>query len=313
MYHLEVTTFSRCQNKPGLTSSGSRRLVKSIVGPAAYRSAERLYDERNKRFYDYRSKNGIVHTEILLPPNAPLKFSDRATLWNSVEKAENRKDSRLARQIIIALPRELTLVEQIERARYFILGHCVCRGMISDLCIHEEGHYRGDKNPHAHILLTDRPVNAEGFLPHKDTSWNDRQLIVEWREAWANTLNVAYERKGLEKRVTHESFKTLGITDRKPTKHLGSRVLEYAERGQMTDRFLEHLRILRSDQERERLMLRSLEQVRNPRDREQLMAQFLEIAANTHMEGRLTSRLIEILERNHERERQRNRSPERSR
>jgi hypothetical protein len=181
--------------------------------------------------------------------------------------------------------------------------------MCADLCIH----HKTVENPHAHILLTDRPVNRDGFLAKKDPSWNERWRLIGWRESWARLLNREYERKELEKRVTHRSYKALGITDRQPTKHLGQRVLKYAEHGQMTDRFLEHLRILRSDQERERLMLRSLEQVKNPRDRERLMAQFLEIAINTHLKERLTSRFIEILNRSKDRERQMERSYERFR
>ncbi len=296
MYHLSAKKLTR-------------RKIKSVVASAAYRSGAKLYDERQKRHHDYTKKEGVVHVESMAPPDTPAWLKDRETKWNTVERMEKRKDACLAREIEVALPRELTLAEQIELARAFINDNFICLGMCADLCIH----HKTVENPHAHILLTDRPVNRDGFMPKKDPSWNERRRLIDWRKDWERMLNWEYERMGLEKRVTHRSYKALGITDRKPTKHLGYRVLKYAERGQMTDRFLEHLKILHSDRERERLMLRSLEQVRNPRDRERLMAQFLEIAVNAHLKERLTSRFIEILDHSKDRERHLSRSYEHSR
>lgn len=228
----------------------SRRKKKSVIAAAAYRSGERLHDTCSNRCYDFTWKRGVAYRKILLPSNAPPEFRNREILWNTVEQTEHRKDSRLAREAEFALPREFTLEEQVDLARTFVQDNFVSLGMCADLCIH----HRDEKNPHAHVLLTDRPVDCNGFLSKKDRSWNQKEQILLWRESWARTLNEAYRQKGLEKRVTHESYKTRGITNRKPTKHLGYRVLEYARQGQVTDRLLEHLESLQSDAERERIL-----------------------------------------------------------
>lgn len=227
MFHFHVKTIGRKNNH--------------IVASAAYRSGERLYDDQYKQVRDFTKKKGVAYKEILLPQNAPAEFHNREFLWNTVESVEKRKDARLAREAEFALPRECTLEEQIHLARTFVLESFVSLGMCADLCIHQ----RDKSNPHAHVLLTDRPVSENGFAAKKNPLWNRKELIVIWRESWAKSLNQEYARKGLEKRVTHESFKTRGITDRKPTMHLGRRVLEYAARGQVTDRMLEHIKILR--------------------------------------------------------------------
>ena len=230
MYHFTVKTLSR-------------RHHRHIIAAAAYRSGERLYDNHYECFHDYTSKKGIVYREILLPPNAPPRFCNREVLWNAVELVEQRKDSRLAREAEFALPREFSFDEQVEVARKFVLENFVSLGMCADLCIH----HQNVKNPHAHVLLTDRPVDKNGFVAKKDPSWNQKAVLLYWRESWARTLNEGYKRKGIQKRVTHESYKTRGITDRKPTKHLGYRVLAYAKRHQKTDQLLEHLDILYSE------------------------------------------------------------------
>lgn len=242
-----------------------------ILAAAAYRSGERLYDCKHKCFHNFTRKKGVVYREILLPKNAPKQFHNRELLWNTVESAEKRKDARLAREAEFALPCECNLEEQIALARSFVLENFVALGMCADLCIH----HRDKNNPHAHVLLTDRPISESGFAKKKDSRWNEKNLIFTWRESWANNLNREYARKGLEKRVTHESFKTRGITDRKPTKHLGRRVLEYAARGQETDRMRKHLEILQfnhADAEREKI----LTLLRHNREREMEMERSFE-------------------------------------
>jgi hypothetical protein len=309
VYHFTVKVFSRWQPKPVKPESATRRLTKSIIANIAYRSGEKLYDERNLRYRNFTRKKGVDYVESLAPPNTPSWLKDREAKWNAVDRLEKRKDARLAREAEFALPRELTLDEQIELARAFIIDNFINRGMCADLCIH----IKDVRNPHAHAFLTDRPVDSEGFLPRKDPSWNDKKLILAWREAWATALNREYERKGLEKRVSHKSYRTLGFTKRKPTKHLGLGVLKNAERGQMTDSYLEHLSILSSDHERERLMVRFLEKVRNTREQAQWMSRFLEIADSDHARERLSLRFLEIRDRNREHEREIERSHGRSR
>src|SRR5436190_10920580 len=107
IYHFSGTIISRSQGR-------------SAVACAAYRSAEKLHDERYDKTHDYTQKQDVAYTEILLPENAPSKFKDRETLWNTVETHENRKDVQLAREFNFALPRELTIEQNISLAKEFV-------------------------------------------------------------------------------------------------------------------------------------------------------------------------------------------------
>ncbi len=207
------------------------RTQRSAVEAAAYRSGEKLYDEREVKFFDFTRKKGIVHTEILLPENAPPEFSNRENLWNAAEHAEKRRDSRIAREVVLALPRELTLETSKALVKKFVSVCFIPLGMCADICIHEglnknTSHNETEHkkllshNPHAHIMLTDRPVGKEGFYGKKNPDWNSKQYLCQWRECWANLQNETFIRKGLAVRVSHESYIKRGI-DRNPTKHLG--------------------------------------------------------------------------------------------
>src|SRR5437868_15129274 len=123
IYHLHVKVIGR--------KSGS-----SAVASAAYRSASRLRDERLGRSHDFSGKRGVVHSEVMLPENAPQAWSDRERLWNDVEAYEVRKDAQLAVEVEFALPRELTQAQGIELARDFVRGEFVDQGMIADLNLH---------------------------------------------------------------------------------------------------------------------------------------------------------------------------------
>ena len=107
IFHLSVKVISR--------SSG-----RSAVAAAAYRGAERLHDERLDRDHDFTNKDGVVHSDVLLPEGAPEEFADREKLWNAVEAAEKRKDAQLSREVEFAIPRELTREQGIELAREFV-------------------------------------------------------------------------------------------------------------------------------------------------------------------------------------------------
>lgn len=145
IYHLEAKIISR----------GAGR---SAIAAAAYQSGEKLYNAYDGLTHDYRKKGGILHTEILLPPQAPAAWKERQILWEAVETAEKTRDSRLARQLIVALPLELAQEDWLRLLRSFLQKECVEQGMCADLAIHDpDGH-----NPHAHILLTMRPLNTQG-------------------------------------------------------------------------------------------------------------------------------------------------------
>lgn len=168
----------------------SRSKGRSAVGSAAYRAGELIYNIRDNRTHNFTSKKGIVYKEIILPPQAPETFSDRSILWNAVESVEKRKDAQTAREIELALPRELDLNEQAALLQEYIRTNFVNIGMCADLAIHD----KKDGNPHAHIMLTMRSVTVEGF-GKKARGWNDRQNVLKWRREWASLCNEKLKKK----------------------------------------------------------------------------------------------------------------------
>ena len=150
IYHMSAKVVSR----------GSGR---SAVAASAYLSCSRMYNDYDGVQHDYTRKHGLVYREVILPPMAPPEWKDREQLWNSVERAEKTKDSRLAREFVVALPIELSKESQISFLRDFIQKNFVDMGMCADFAIHgTDGH-----NPHAHILLTVRPLEADGTWQYK--------------------------------------------------------------------------------------------------------------------------------------------------
>ncbi len=150
IYHLEAKVVSR----------GAGR---SAVAASAYLSCSRLYNDYDGIQHDYTKKQGLVWQEVFLPEYAPQEWQDREKLWNAVEEVETAKDSRLAREFVVALPIELSREEQIELLQEFIREQFVSDGMCADAAIHDtDGH-----NPHAHILLTVRPLDEQGKWQYK--------------------------------------------------------------------------------------------------------------------------------------------------
>ena len=206
----------------------------SAVAAAAYRAGELLEDERTGRIFDFTRKRGVEHTEIRTPANTPDWMCERGPLWNGIQKAEKRKDSQLARSIDIALPHELTLEQNLELVRGFVDAEYVSKGMIADFAIHAPGRKGDIRNVHVHILLTTREIAGPGFGP-KARTWNRKQELERWREAWANHANRILEREGFEERIDHRSLVDQGI-DREPTTHVGPNAKEMDERGEPSDR-----------------------------------------------------------------------------
>ena len=124
----------------------------SAVAAAAYQSGERLFSEYDQKQKYYSHKSEIVHTEIMLPPHAPSSFSDRSTLWNSVELYEKAGNAQLAREIDAALPIELSREEQTRLVREYCSSQFVSRGMCVDFVIHDTN----SGNPHCHIMLVEQ-------------------------------------------------------------------------------------------------------------------------------------------------------------
>ena len=145
IYHFEAKIISR----------GTGR---SVVAAAAYASCSRIYNDYDGVTHDYTKKLGNLYSAVFLPSNAPPEWQERPKLWNAVEEAEKTKDSRLARELIVALPIELELEDWKAMLKDFIREECTDKGMCADVSIHDtDGH-----NPHAHILLTMRPLDDKG-------------------------------------------------------------------------------------------------------------------------------------------------------
>ena len=150
IYHMQAKVVSR----------GSGR---SAVAASAYMSCSRMYNDYDGIQHDYTRKHGLIYQEVMLPPIAPSKWIDREQLWNAVEETEKTKDSRLAREFVVALPVELDKDSNISLLQDFIKKNFVDMGMCADFAIHDtDGH-----NPHAHILLTVRPLNENGTWQYK--------------------------------------------------------------------------------------------------------------------------------------------------
>ena len=205
-----------------------RSAGRSATAAAAYRSGEEIADERTGKTHDYTGKSDIYDSEILKPENAPGWMGDRATLWNEVERVEKRKDAQLVREVMVALPAELTHVQKQTLTREFVRGEFTEQGMIADIGYHDFDSH----NPHAHIMLTMREVDAEGF-GKKRREWNKRQVLERQRKAWEEYANRALERAGFEERIDRRTLKEQGI-EREPQVHLGAKVLEMEARGVQT-------------------------------------------------------------------------------
>ena len=245
IYHLSIKIISRGKGK-------------SAVAAASYRSGEKIKNEYDGIVHDFTRKGGIAHTEILLPQNAPQEFSDRGTLWNSVEKIEKSKNSQLAREIEIALPKELNREKQIELVREYVKENFVKVGMCADIAVHD----KNDGNPHCHIMLTMRPLNEDttwGAKSKKEyildkngekvklkngnyktrkidtVDWNEQEKAEQWRKAWTDITNKYLKENSIQEKVDNRSYQRQGI-EQIPTIHLGVSASQMEKKGITTDR-----------------------------------------------------------------------------
>ena len=243
--HFSITIAKRSENK-------------SAVAGAAYQSGERLFSEYDQKIKDYTGKKEVVHSEILLPPNAPEEYRDRATLWNAVEKVENQWNSQLARRMVIAIPKEIPPDQHVRLIREYCQEQFVSKGMCADFAIHD----KGDGNPHAHIMLTMRAIGEDGkWLPksrkvydldengqriklpsgnwksHKEDTvdWNDRKYAEIWRHEWEVSANKYLEANNRPERLDMRSYERQGI-DKIPTVHLGPEAAGLERKGIRTNK-----------------------------------------------------------------------------
>lgn len=255
IYHCSIKIIGR--------SSG-----KSAVAASAYRSGEKLMDDRTGLVHDFTKKRGVVFTEVALPAHAPPEYSDRNILWNAVEKAEKNSNAQLAREIEVALPKELSRECQIEIVKRYVQDNFVSLGMCADWALHD----KGDGNPHAHIMLTMRGIKPDGSWAQKEkkvyaldedgnriplidpatgeqklgkrnekmwkritveaNDWNDHSKAEIWRKSWADICN---EYLSVEQRIDHRSYKRQEL-DLEPTIHEGYRARKMEKAGYVSNR-----------------------------------------------------------------------------
>lgn len=239
----------------------SRGKSKSAVASAAYISCEKIKNEWDGEVHDYHNKKGLLHSEIFLPEHVPKEFKDRSYLWNSVELNEKASNAQLARNFIIALPKELSFEENKKLITDFIQENFVSKGMIADLAIHY-GNDEENNNIHAHIMTTLRPINEKGEWQAKSkkeyvldekgekiklksgnyktrkielTDWNNKGNAEKWRKNFASLCNQYLEKNHQEKRVDHRSYKRQGIEEI-PTIHMGASASALEKKGIETDK-----------------------------------------------------------------------------
>ena len=254
IYHCSIKNISR--------SSG-----RSAGACAAYRSGEELEDLETGITHDYRKKTGIAFAEIFLCKNAPERFQNREELWNEVEKIEKAADARLAREIEVAIPRELSL----EEMKNLVAGYAKVlteEGMCVDAAIH-----LNVGNPHAHLMCTTRKIKADGTWDQKEKKvyaldesgnkipvidpetgeqkigargrriWkrvtvaandlNAKENVEKWRKMWSEHCNAYLEP---EQQIDHRSYERQGKKDMIPTIHEGYAAREMEKRGQLAER-----------------------------------------------------------------------------
>lgn len=213
IYHLSGQIISRSQGR-------------SSVAAAAYRAAEKLVDERTGLTHDFTKKQtDVFHREILLPKDAPAWMGERERLWNHVESIEKRKDAQLSREFNIALPKELTDKQNIALAREFVQQQFVAKGMVADLCLHHgHGYTDKEKQPHIHVMLSLREVTPDGF-GKKVREWNRKELLLDYREAWAERCNHHLALHGHDLRIDHRTLKAQGI-DLEPQNKIGAKEVQ---------------------------------------------------------------------------------------
>lgn len=208
IYHLSIKTISRAAGR-------------SATAAAAYRTGERITDERTGDRHDYRARRGVESTRLILPDSAPDWAHDRAALWNAAEQAETRKNSTVAREFELALPGELNASERQRLAHDFARELVQRHGCAADVAIHSPGREGDLRNHHAHILLTTRRLGPDGF-GEKTRELDDQKSgqVNAWRERFAQLQNERLTAAGIEARVDHRRLDRQGL-QRLPGGHLG--------------------------------------------------------------------------------------------
>jgi hypothetical protein len=236
IYHFSVKPVSRAKGR-------------SATGSSAYRAAQRVHDLSTGETFDYTRKRGVEHAEIVLSMAAAQQdinwARDRQALWNAAEKAENRKDGRVAREYVLGLPHEMTRGQQVELARTFAAEIANRYQVAADFAIHKPHRFGDQRNFHAHVLTTTREVGPTGLGAKTPIEWADtdrfkqglqsgRKEIKALRARWEVLTNERLKELGIEARIDHRSLADQGL-DREPGRHLGPAVSGMERRGIATE------------------------------------------------------------------------------
>lgn len=209
----------------------------SIVDIAARRSASTLLDQYLGKTFNHKGKSEILYSRILLPNHVPREFLDRSFLWNTIECKETRKDSQLAKQIGVSLPKELSIEQQITLLEEFVINQFTEIGMIADANIIK----RSEDNFYGYILLTMRVYDGDGF-GYKMREWGHKDLLNQWRKSWACAINENLKQAGFDHiQVDHRSYADQGLDKgQRPLPHIGKAAFNAAKRGEKLDRWLDY-------------------------------------------------------------------------
>lgn len=233
-----------------------------VIAKAAYNARDKLKDERYGETQNYSNLKDLVYSKVYLPDHVPERFSDREYLWNDVERFEKSSNSQLARNLIFAIPRELSEDDRIRLIEEFVKENFTDKGMIADVNIHNPDASDGLEQPHAHILLTLRRIDKNGKwlskckkeyvldengerikLPSGNwkskrvdlTDWNRKEKAKEWRENFSELANKYLEENRIDKRIDPRTFKEQG-REEIPTIHMGNASIQMEKKGVKTER-----------------------------------------------------------------------------
>ncbi|EBU7639551.1 conjugal transfer protein [Salmonella enterica] len=191
IFHLDFKIVKRSE---GMTS----------VAKAAYHARTRITDDRIGETFDFSHRTDLHGHIILAPVSAPAHIVESSsTLWNEVERVERQQNGQTARYFDVAIPVELNNDDKKKLVAEYCQKNFVDKGMIADIAFHD----LDGKNPHAHVMLTLKTITAAGF-GKKDRSWNDKKIMIQWRESWATMSNSYFEAAGSEERIDHRSLRT---------------------------------------------------------------------------------------------------------
>ena len=248
----------------------------SAVEKSSYISRCTLTSEYTGETYKPKYHEDLVHSEISLPEHAPKEFADRSILWNSVEQVEKNKNAQLARMVKLNMPNAWSYDLAVATVRDYVQENFVSKGMCAEWAVHDSyNEQTGQRNLHAHIMLTLRPLEQDGTWGEKQkkvyvldkngervpvidkktgqqkvdkqnrkqwkcntvatTDWNSLDNAKKWRAEWAEHINATNEQIGLDEKWEHRSFKEQGI-DRLPTIHLGAIASALERKGIRTER-----------------------------------------------------------------------------